>query len=389
MKKWIKIVLIVVLALVLVNVLYFFVYLRFNEPKTDLTETNRDAAVYETTQEMLDTLGYGYEEWLCEVNRLDKIHDKDIKNGLYIVPGLKATKTLTKNKVVMCTSMTPQGLTVTDKYMFISAYCYTHQHNSVMYMLDIVTGELLKTIVLPDKSHVGGLAYDDENDIIWIAGKVDKKAGINGICLSRLEAYTPDHGKPISYDFSTQLNELKAVSFITYSPGAIWAGTFDSWDKSIICGYLVDTSGDVSSEPFKTAEIDSLIQGMETDDGYIVLSRSYGSMDSQVMIYGGTVEELLALTSLSEDNADVILKAPQKMEQITAYNGKIYFLYESGALAYRDRGYDHIDRVFSHGIEDSTKYGTEYLEVAKNSFNSDIGTGLNRRPLFFFISQAQ
>ena len=43
-----------------------------------------------------------------------------------------------------CTSMTPQGIVITDKYIYISAYCYTHNHNSVIYQLDKDTLEIIQ-----------------------------------------------------------------------------------------------------------------------------------------------------------------------------------------------------------------------------------------------------
>lgn len=56
--------------------------------------------------------------------------------------------------------MTPQGMTLTENYLLISAYCYDHRHHSVIYVLDRQTGIHLKTIPLPDLPHAGGLAYD-------------------------------------------------------------------------------------------------------------------------------------------------------------------------------------------------------------------------------------
>lgn len=40
--------------------------------------------------------------------------------------------------------MTPQGLTLTENYLLISAYCHDHQHHSVIYVLDRITGVKIK-----------------------------------------------------------------------------------------------------------------------------------------------------------------------------------------------------------------------------------------------------
>lgn len=77
------------------------------------------------------------------------------------VPGLKKVHTINwRNEKDHCTAMTPQGLTLTEDYLLISAYCHDHQHNSVIYVLDRITGVRLKTVILPDLPHAGGLAYD-------------------------------------------------------------------------------------------------------------------------------------------------------------------------------------------------------------------------------------
>ena len=52
---------------------------------------------------------------------------KEREYGTYIIPGLKATQTLLTSEgdmPAMCTTMTPQGLAVTEDYVFVSAYCH-------------------------------------------------------------------------------------------------------------------------------------------------------------------------------------------------------------------------------------------------------------------------
>src|SRR5699024_4818293 len=90
----------------------------------------------------------------------------------YIIPGLNGTQTCTPaGTAAFCTSMTPQGLAVTKDYLFISAYCHTGQHNSVLYMIDKHTHTFIKEIVLPGRSHVGGLAYDPVHQNLWVSGR--------------------------------------------------------------------------------------------------------------------------------------------------------------------------------------------------------------------------
>lgn len=54
--------------------------------------------------------------------------EKRKEYGTYIIPGLRYTRTFLNaegTKQAVCTSMTPQGLAVTDEYVLVSAYCHT------------------------------------------------------------------------------------------------------------------------------------------------------------------------------------------------------------------------------------------------------------------------
>lgn len=62
--------------------------------------------------------------------------------------------------------MCPQGLTFAENYLLISAYDTYNEENSVIYVMDKTSKELLTVIVLPNKTHAGGITYDGEN--IWI-----------------------------------------------------------------------------------------------------------------------------------------------------------------------------------------------------------------------------
>ena len=43
----------------------------------------------------------------------------------------------------------------TQDFVFISAYCYDHQHHSIIHVLDRETGQPIKLLILPKRPHVG------------------------------------------------------------------------------------------------------------------------------------------------------------------------------------------------------------------------------------------
>ncbi len=136
------------------------------EPEAKYVETNTNPVCYGSEKAFTLALRSDFPELA-----------KKLK-GTVVIPGLNATRTTLHgfHGITTCTSMTPQGMAVTEDYIFISAYCHTKQHNSVILMLSRQTGSFLKEIVLPDTSHVGGLAYDPVNNNLWVSGGGKGKA---------------------------------------------------------------------------------------------------------------------------------------------------------------------------------------------------------------------
>ena len=158
-------VLVVVLALGLAFWGYAFVYRGKTEPPAKYLVTNQDAAVYSLR---------GQIQMLSQQEELNAFafegRKKEKEYGTYIIPGLRYTRTFLNaqgTKQAVCTSMTPQGLAVTDEYVLVSAYCHTEKHNSVIYVINKETHRFIKEVVLPGLPHVGGLAYDSEHDMLW------------------------------------------------------------------------------------------------------------------------------------------------------------------------------------------------------------------------------
>ena len=139
MKRSFRIFILKILAVVFVLcICYFFICILYTEQKQNCQQkavvTNRGAAVY--------TLR-GQKQMLSQKEAFSYFafdgREKEKEYGTYVIPGLKNTRTLLTEKgatPAMCTSMTPQGLAVTEDYVLISAYCSTQKHNSVIYVID-------------------------------------------------------------------------------------------------------------------------------------------------------------------------------------------------------------------------------------------------------------
>ena len=97
---------------------YAFQYRTEVEPETNRKVTNTDS-VY-TMEQYLKTLKRNQTVYKYACDEAEVDHDY----GTYVVPGLKSTRTLKvkgDGEAEVCTSMTPQGLAITEDYILVSA----------------------------------------------------------------------------------------------------------------------------------------------------------------------------------------------------------------------------------------------------------------------------
>lgn len=339
---------------------YAFEYRSSIEPDTELTKTGTEPLY--TMEQHLKTMDRSEElyQYACEGREDEKDY------GTYVIPGLDGTRTLkikNEGKPVMCTSMVPQGLATTEKYLLISAYCRTKEHNSVIYVLDKETHEFIKEIVLNTRAHVGGMAYDTMNHNLWVTGQGSTWAQANAISLENLESYQfEEEHKPIKYDMSYNLYKIKRSSFMTYHEGALFVGFFTQDEASIIEKYLINADGtlyekqdmnlkrtvgvtDPVASPVSMQVISGKVQGMAFFNNKILLTRSYGILPSEVQVFNYSRYGIL-----STSEAYKSIRFPERLEQIYQDGDDIYALFESAAYAYRMSSFNRIDRVIKlHG----------------------------------------
>ncbi len=120
------------------------------------TSTNTEPTLYKTVDEQKNALS----AYPSVIRAGFDANQSQTDQGTYVIPGLIETQTLDKTgKVAECDEMTPQGVTIADDYILISAYCHKHEHNTVLYVLSRDDHKYLKTIVLENRPHAGSIAY--------------------------------------------------------------------------------------------------------------------------------------------------------------------------------------------------------------------------------------
>lgn len=338
---------------------YRYTFHKNHEPFTFSTKTNTDALYSdEQLKKMLES--YFNEDILDEM----------IENS-YIIPGLKSTRTITSNNdhyVSVCTSMTPQGITMSDEYVFISAYCQLKTHNSVIYMIDRKTHAFIKEIVLPDRSHVGSIAYDSINDNLWVCcyEEDNRVAFVCSLKINTIKNYDFDRTySPIQYSVQYPIDTMKRSSFMTYYAGSLYVGYFasSSQSQSTVQEFEINEDGDLTYTgnlmsdiyddepesyvlPSSLFYINGLAQGVAINASDIFITQSHGSdSDSHLLVFENIKDED-GNVNATDENMLYSIHLPCMAEDCHMDDaGNLYVCFESAAYAYRARVSPHVDRI--------------------------------------------
>ncbi|WP_253295778.1 YncE family protein [Enterococcus raffinosus] len=194
----------------------------------------------------------------------DKKENTDF--GMYKIPGLYEAKSLNlvTNGIANSRTMTPQGVAVTENYLLISAYSHDHQDHSVIYLLDRQTHRYIKTVVLPGRPHLGGIAYDPKHQRVWVTTG-GPLAGLASIDLKELEAYQLKKNSVISYHQQLSLREVSHASALTYTSGVLVVGYFTLNEYGRMATYRLNDQGELTIASHE--KISSFDQGERVHSG--------------------------------------------------------------------------------------------------------------------------
>lgn len=281
-----------------------------------------------------------------------------------VIPGLISTRSYNfkTKKYDTATAMTPQGIAVVGKYILLTAYDGEHTHASVIYVLNKKTGKYIKTIQVPGRPHLGGIAYDPVAKNIWVTSSVGKSSALASFSFKKMKAYKVGSQVPIKYDHQIAIPAVEKASTVTYYDGQLFVGFFNMYGRGKVAAYTIARSGKNKgsitnnevksvtgtlqwSDPTGETSMDKQIQGIAIYQDKIFLSQSYGSSSSKLYVFPTT-----ALNELDEKNAELVLEMPPYLEQITAYKGQLLCVFESGSKLYAKPKVVVMDRILSMNI---------------------------------------
>lgn len=347
---------IIYISIIIGSVCYSYLFCHFNElpsKKTGVSTSSNYISKWDQIWRMSSSkdLFYG------------SFYNKESSNNynMSIIPGIKYGETLNidSDKKETCTSMTPQGIALSDKYIFVSSYCHTHKHNSLIFVIDRESRKFIKQIVLDDITHAGGLAYDDTHNMLWVATKKSNKDSINeggdeatvsSIKLEDIISYDFNKSNsPIRY-YQSFKTAFKSTSFLTYNNGYLYTGYFQGEKEglSLAGKFKINDDGEIIND-FKSEFmfIAGRVQSMAFVHDKVIFTVSYGLEQSKMLVYNYDSDNVNYYDS--EPIKTII--TPQMLEQVYPYNNQLYLLFESSSFAYRYNAPISMDYIVSMNNE--------------------------------------
>lgn len=234
--------------------------------------------------------------------------DPNFKNG-------SALKTDLYYQAIFDDNYTPQGITIVGNKVIISAY--QEDKKSRLYIFNPDNSSYY-IVGLDNKSHVGGVSYDEVNHVLLVTGS---KGAVNAYNYDAMESIASKitsesySGKPaflnladnagtkqkmkLSSNININYEKMENGKELTgYNAGSVYVDTKSNQifinrfakDGKLVYGDLVydKDKGKYTMENPKSMNIDNGVQGVATyhkdEKTYLIESRSYAGTSSQITV---------------------------------------------------------------------------------------------------------
>ncbi len=231
-----------------------------------------------------------------------------------------------------------QGMASVGDQIVVTAYSKTPDTNSTLYVLD-TTGHLQQVIDLGFCAHVGGTAYDQAHDLLWVTGP---DGNVNALRWSQVRA----GGGEVLYRFQAGLLNHGAspvASFLDVYEGRLYVGSYcDGRSGLLNCYDITDPARPVI---LTQQEIPERIQGVtfridQTGNVQMILSQGYQTEDSGLLVFDYDA----GIRKFEEPTERYNM--PEGLEQIEWTGEGLYLLFESAARPYRETARIVNDQIY-------------------------------------------
>ena len=307
---------------------------------TEEVYTSTDSVLQKSYRELLNSLdSQEFGDYLSTLNTDES----------YIIPGIDQTNI--RNKKI-CNGMIPQGICVANEYVIISAYDASHKvvvdseykatkkQRSVLYIMDADSRQYLTTITLNTRCHVGALAYNPDDELIYIADSdngVVQSLSMNKIA-ERVNKGADAHDDVLEFDGCSIDTQGYRPSLLSYYDGHLYVGQFAKRNWSdLFANRMVAFDKDGTLLTKHDITIPYCAQGVSfadwNDKTYMIVSSSYGRNEAAK----------LSVYQMDKDKAGMVFSktkvgefaCPNMSEDIDIQGDSIYTCYESASNFYR------------------------------------------------------
>lgn len=243
----------------------------------------------------------------------------------------------------------PQGIALVGDYVLTSNFDYYKDKNSMICVID-KDGKLVHKCMLDHDAHVGGIAYDEVNGLLFVTGYSGYILAYDIEDILHKDKVTARYSNiNVGDGLSNYVYPwINSASFISIHNNELLVGNFSLRNTGKVKRYKYSIVDDeIQLEYVSSFKIPDMVQGItfykKDDKEYIIFSRSYGRDCPSVMQIFRYSEDIKNYRD--EKLVSSSLRLEPMLEQITSRDNNIYALYESNARPYtvnQDTEFDSI-----------------------------------------------
>ncbi|HHV11693.1 MAG TPA: hypothetical protein GXX75_15580 [Clostridiales bacterium] len=309
-----------------------------------LADTSTEGKLFITEEQLLKSWSYQKLSYFSTY--------VDFKKS-FVIPGLATTNVGGFSSTAMC----PQAITFVGNYLLMTAYDMASEENSVIYVMNKKTKELVTTLILPNKTHAGGITFD--GSYVWVTSG----STLSSIAYSDIKKAISNGG---AYNFVNYMSVCSlgiTTSYATYYDGKVWVGSYNELKDTIMNSYIVeDIDGAPALTLVDTMAMPTRVQGVAfTSQGTLVLSRScqlYKGLRGymrQIDVYKPDLsKKVKGVIQLGKVVNTVSM--PSMNEGVAIDGNYLYVNFESGAF---DKSTYKMDRICAFKLTDIVKKKTK------------------------------
>lgn len=267
-----------------------------------------------------------------------------------VLPGMTNTNVLEFGSK----TMVPQGMTFAGSYLLVSAYDSKRIDNSVVYVMSRSSKKLLTTVVLPNKTHAGGLAYDGRN--LWIC----QSTYLRSISFAQIKKAAVAKKKYLEINAYGTKNALgQQAAAVTYYKGLLWVASYSESNSGYLGSYRI---ADKTGKPVLTVcgriKLPNRVQGLTfTSNGRLILSRSCQTNSTkrgylhQMDVYKPNLKKARA-GKITLGKRNKVINMPSMNEEIAVSGKYLYVNFESVQFTSATK---RVDRICAFKVAAVTK----------------------------------